>query len=195
MRKLKEPCRSCGKPLDPRWRVCPYCEAEVVGRTRRAPRERPRAAGASGPRASERPSGSRPSRARRSVDAPAALRTGAGIDGDELASAPAQRGTLTAPARASHVAASAEAIASRAVIANPDPGQARRLRARPDRRGDRPLRAQGPADRGAEADAGRPRAGRAALRRARREAVLRRAGRVHHARPAGRDGARGRRAP
>ena len=23
--------RSCGKPLDPRWRVCPYCEAEVAG--------------------------------------------------------------------------------------------------------------------------------------------------------------------
>ena len=34
MRKLKEPCRSCGKPLDPRWRVCPYCEAEVAGRAR-----------------------------------------------------------------------------------------------------------------------------------------------------------------
>ena len=27
--KQLKPCASCGKPLDPRWRVCPYCEAEV----------------------------------------------------------------------------------------------------------------------------------------------------------------------
>ena len=31
MRRLKEPCRSCAKPLDPMWRLCPYCEAEVAG--------------------------------------------------------------------------------------------------------------------------------------------------------------------
>src|ERR1700760_2296440 len=29
MRKLKDPCHSCGKPLDPTWKVCPYCEAEI----------------------------------------------------------------------------------------------------------------------------------------------------------------------
>jgi predicted amidophosphoribosyltransferase len=29
MRKLKDPCPSCGRPLDPAWKVCPYCEAEV----------------------------------------------------------------------------------------------------------------------------------------------------------------------
>ena len=23
------PCRTCGKPLDPRWKICPYCEAEI----------------------------------------------------------------------------------------------------------------------------------------------------------------------
>ena len=28
---------SCGKPLDPRWRICPYCEAEVA-RAERASR-------------------------------------------------------------------------------------------------------------------------------------------------------------
>ena len=39
MRKLKEPCAVCGKPLDPRWRICPYCEAEI-GRRRRRPRPR-----------------------------------------------------------------------------------------------------------------------------------------------------------
>jgi len=29
LRRLKEPCGTCGKPLDPRWKICPYCEAEV----------------------------------------------------------------------------------------------------------------------------------------------------------------------
>jgi RNA polymerase subunit RPABC4/transcription elongation factor Spt4 len=29
MRRLKEPCQNCGKPVDPQWRVCPYCEAET----------------------------------------------------------------------------------------------------------------------------------------------------------------------
>jgi hypothetical protein len=29
MRKLRDPCRNCGKPLDPQWKLCPYCEAEV----------------------------------------------------------------------------------------------------------------------------------------------------------------------
>jgi hypothetical protein len=30
-RKLKDPCVTCGKPLDPQWTVCPYCETEVAG--------------------------------------------------------------------------------------------------------------------------------------------------------------------
>jgi Double zinc ribbon len=29
LRKLKDPCKSCGKPLDPMWKLCPFCEAEV----------------------------------------------------------------------------------------------------------------------------------------------------------------------
>jgi hypothetical protein len=43
MRKLKDPCHNCGKPLDPGWRVCPYCEAEIGALTtgpRRARRRR-----------------------------------------------------------------------------------------------------------------------------------------------------------
>jgi hypothetical protein len=28
-RKLRDPCRNCGKPLDPTWKLCPYCEAEL----------------------------------------------------------------------------------------------------------------------------------------------------------------------
>src|SRR6266849_5407023 len=30
MRRLKSPCANCSRPLDPRWKVCPFCEAEVV---------------------------------------------------------------------------------------------------------------------------------------------------------------------
>jgi RNA polymerase subunit RPABC4/transcription elongation factor Spt4 len=28
-RKLRDPCISCGRPLDPTWKLCPYCEAEL----------------------------------------------------------------------------------------------------------------------------------------------------------------------
>jgi Double zinc ribbon len=28
-RRLKERCYSCGKPVDPAWKLCPYCEAET----------------------------------------------------------------------------------------------------------------------------------------------------------------------
>src|ERR671916_1787107 len=40
LRRLKEPCRSCAKPLDPRWKICPFCEAEVSSAQAR-PRPRP----------------------------------------------------------------------------------------------------------------------------------------------------------
>jgi hypothetical protein len=46
LRRLKEPCATCGKPLDPRWQICPYCEAEVGAKTaqpaRRERSQRPR---------------------------------------------------------------------------------------------------------------------------------------------------------
>ena len=38
--RLKEPCRNCGKPLDPEWQLCPYCEAQVVGNTAQTPAAR-----------------------------------------------------------------------------------------------------------------------------------------------------------
>jgi hypothetical protein len=41
LRRLKEPCSVCGKPLDPRWKICPYCEAEV-GQAPAQPRRRER---------------------------------------------------------------------------------------------------------------------------------------------------------
>jgi hypothetical protein len=47
MRKLKDPCIACGRPLDPNWKVCPFCEAEInvaapaTRRTRRRREEAP----------------------------------------------------------------------------------------------------------------------------------------------------------
>jgi hypothetical protein len=67
LRRLKEPCTVCGKPLDPRWKICPYCEAEVgatapsrasePGRRPRSRRAAARAAAAERPpdRYAERP--------------------------------------------------------------------------------------------------------------------------------------------
>ena len=53
-RRIKDPCVSCGKPLDPRWGVCPYCETEVI---RRQPAPATRRAAAQG---GKRPAGKRP---------------------------------------------------------------------------------------------------------------------------------------
>jgi hypothetical protein len=40
LRKLKERCVSCSRPLDQAWTICPYCEADVPGLS--APRSRRR---------------------------------------------------------------------------------------------------------------------------------------------------------
>ena len=56
LRKLKERCVNCSRPLDRAWTICPYCETEVPGASRR------RAASAPGGGAASRPS---PSRRRR----------------------------------------------------------------------------------------------------------------------------------
>src|SRR5579875_1915352 len=45
MRKLRDPCPSCGKPLDPKWKICPFCEADLGAGTptpRRTRRRRER---------------------------------------------------------------------------------------------------------------------------------------------------------
>jgi Double zinc ribbon len=42
MRKLKERCYSCGKPVDPAWKLCPYCEAEMETPPPQATRSRRR---------------------------------------------------------------------------------------------------------------------------------------------------------
>src|SRR3954469_20463286 len=60
LRRLREPCTVCGKPLDPRWKICPYCEAEV-GQAAQGRRPRPRRAAAAGGGVPPRPSAARPS--------------------------------------------------------------------------------------------------------------------------------------
>jgi hypothetical protein len=42
MRKLKERCYSCSKPIDPAWRICPFCEAETNAPTPSSTRRRRR---------------------------------------------------------------------------------------------------------------------------------------------------------
>jgi hypothetical protein len=59
MRKLKDPCHACGRPLDPMWKVCPFCEAEIgmpAGRTPVARRQRRRAESPEQPPAEQQPS-------------------------------------------------------------------------------------------------------------------------------------------
>jgi hypothetical protein len=52
MRKLKDPCQTCGRPLEPGWKICPFCEAEIgavaptprrARRRRESPSEQPAA--------------------------------------------------------------------------------------------------------------------------------------------------------
>jgi hypothetical protein len=40
LRKLKERCVNCNRPLDQAWTICPYCEADVPGVSSRSRRRR-----------------------------------------------------------------------------------------------------------------------------------------------------------
>lgn len=82
LRKLKERCASCGRPLDEAWAICPYCEAEVPStaplRTRR---RRSRTEDSAPPaRAPERPR--RSSRSRESE--PETVLSEAPLSGEDL---------------------------------------------------------------------------------------------------------------
>jgi hypothetical protein len=62
LRRLREPCTVCARPLDPRWKICPYCEAEVG---QAAPEQRPRRTRRTAAAASSRQSAQRQARAAR----------------------------------------------------------------------------------------------------------------------------------
>src|SRR5438477_95305 len=53
LRKLKERCVSCGRPLDQAWTICPYCETEVPPAVSRRPRRRRAPQGRKGLRIAE----------------------------------------------------------------------------------------------------------------------------------------------
>ena len=100
LRKLKERCVSCSRPLDQAWTICPYCETEVPGASRRPqtpPRAlRSRAIAQSAPRP--------PTHAGRSID----------DDRTERASGPA--GGPPPPARSDQDVRPAPVVASEPVI-------------------------------------------------------------------------------
>ena len=59
MRKLKERCHSCSKPIDPAWRICPFCEAETSAPTPSSTRRRRRQTTDQSTVAAERRAGAR----------------------------------------------------------------------------------------------------------------------------------------
>jgi hypothetical protein len=107
LRRLKEPCATCGKPLDPRWSICPYCEAEVgqaqPPRQRPRRRERPPAtAAAPAPAAGPpRPASPAPSGAAQRSGEPPPQRSGPPSRGapQRTVEAPSQRTPESRPAR------------------------------------------------------------------------------------------------
>lgn len=62
--RIKDPCESCGKPIDPRWSICPYCETPQ--RRAAPPERRP----TSGKRRSKASSSEPPPKSSRSSKAP-----------------------------------------------------------------------------------------------------------------------------
>ena len=67
--RIKDPCESCGKPIDPRWSICPYCETP---QRRAAPPERRPPPKRRGKTADRRPCPEAPQRRSRAADAPVA---------------------------------------------------------------------------------------------------------------------------
>jgi hypothetical protein len=80
LRRLKEPCTVCGKPLDARWKICPYCEAEV-GQAPPEGRRRPRRTAAAATSAASAAS-PRPATARTPARAPRPAPDGGGTTAD-----------------------------------------------------------------------------------------------------------------
>jgi hypothetical protein len=125
LRKLKERCVSCSKPLDRAWTICPYCETEVQGAkpARRATRrERASAGEPLPPRASaeqETPASRGETNAAAETRAASRSRARAGERAATRASGSASRAPDSAP-RASEPTARA-ARAERVIESGADP--------------------------------------------------------------------------
>ena len=88
-RRLKDPCPSCGKPVDPRWALCPLLRDRARRRQRRAPARRRRRRRARG--ASRDPAARSGRRNRRSRAASASERPKAAPARERAKQAPARR--------------------------------------------------------------------------------------------------------
>ncbi|MEJ7750438.1 MAG: zinc ribbon domain-containing protein [Thermoleophilaceae bacterium] len=95
-KRLKEPCTTCGKPLDPRWSICPFCEAEVGQAAQQPARQRQRRRAPSS-QTTQMPAREAPPRAPRAED-PARPAAGApaAAAAPAASSAPAARPARTA---------------------------------------------------------------------------------------------------
>ena len=105
-RRLKDPCHTCGKPVDPRWALCPYCESVLPGQGARPRQGPPQAPGRQERRPrSPRPEGrsAPPPRSPGSSDseAPTAQSRGARRASERDARRAAEREPSRAPSRAS----------------------------------------------------------------------------------------------
>lgn len=109
LRRLKERCATCHKPLDPSWKICPYCESEIgrpaaQPRRRQRPRESPVAAVAPEGSRQAAPKHQRPAAAEpeseRQVAASRAPRRAASEGGRAASSA--QRRPAASPGEARH---------------------------------------------------------------------------------------------
>jgi hypothetical protein len=85
LRRLKEPCNTCGRPLDPRWKICPYCEAEVgqapppSRQQRRAPSRRAASSGGTARPSTPAAQADRPRQAARPAAAPRSTQRPSGV--------------------------------------------------------------------------------------------------------------------
>jgi hypothetical protein len=132
LRRLKEPCATCGRPLDPKWKICPYCEAEVPGRPQETSRPRRPARRAAAPSTAAATTAERPARPRlSSTDRDASTRP-----------RPPTRSSIDEPTQA-HPAARPSPEEPPVRRATPRPGAddaAARRPARPPSGGDPPVR-------------------------------------------------------
>jgi hypothetical protein len=102
--KLRQACRGCDRPLDPRWAMCPFCETEVEGKGRPTPpsdrggarRSEPRSERSGSSSSSKSGSGSRSSSSNRerSSRSSSSNRPSSSSSKDR-SSAPKSTGTLT----------------------------------------------------------------------------------------------------
>jgi hypothetical protein len=101
LRKLKERCVSCSRPLDQSWTICPYCETEVASATPSRRARRHRAAIAEGGAEPPELATGRPETARAKAARERQERDAARAAGEDLEKLEEEQSTRVAPVPAS----------------------------------------------------------------------------------------------